>query len=223
VPTQVTRDEVQRLVAAGAQLVEVLPLDEFEEEHLPNAIHLPLKGLTRRAAEDALDRDRPVIVYCWDALCDMSPRAAWRLEALGYKLVYDYVTGKADWMAAGLSTVAKARPARVADVIDRSPPTCTPAELVQDVVTRLGHGGSDICVVVNEHGVVLGRLRLDRLERADTRTAEDAMEPGPTTVRADAQLAETTERMRSRHATSLIVSNPDGVLLGLLRLDSGRP
>jgi rhodanese-related sulfurtransferase len=64
----VTRDEVRRLVEAGAQLVEVLPRDEYDEEHLPGAIHLPLKALTRDAAEQALIRGRPVIVYCWDAL-----------------------------------------------------------------------------------------------------------------------------------------------------------
>src|SRR6266851_66135 len=34
----------------------------------------------------------------------MSPRAAWRLESLGFGEVYDYVAGKLDWMAAGLRT-----------------------------------------------------------------------------------------------------------------------
>ena len=67
-PKPVVRGDVQRLVAAGAQLVEVLPRDEYDEEHLPGALHLPLKSLTRQLAERVLDRDRPVIVYCWDAL-----------------------------------------------------------------------------------------------------------------------------------------------------------
>jgi rhodanese-related sulfurtransferase len=67
-PTPVARAEVQRLVAAGAQLVEVLPTDEYDEEHLEGAISLPLKSLTADAAERNLDRGRPVIVYCWDAL-----------------------------------------------------------------------------------------------------------------------------------------------------------
>ena len=66
-PTSIGRDEVVDLVAHGAQLVEVLPADEYEEEHLPGAIHLPLKSLTASAAS-VLDRTRPVIVYCWDAL-----------------------------------------------------------------------------------------------------------------------------------------------------------
>jgi len=64
-PTEIDRDEVQRLVAAGAQLVEVLKPDEYEGEHLPRAINIPLKALDSEAA-NVLDRNRPVIVYCWD-------------------------------------------------------------------------------------------------------------------------------------------------------------
>jgi rhodanese-related sulfurtransferase len=67
-PSPVDRDEVQRLIREGAQLVEVLPPDEYTEEHLPGAISLPLKSLTPGAAHLVLERGRPVIVYCWDAL-----------------------------------------------------------------------------------------------------------------------------------------------------------
>jgi len=66
-PTSIDRHEVQRLVAHGAQLVEVLPEEEYRVEHLPGAMHLPLKSLTRESAA-MLDAARPVIVYCWDAL-----------------------------------------------------------------------------------------------------------------------------------------------------------
>ena len=67
-PKQATRADVQRLTRAGAQLVEVLPADEYDEEHLAGAIHLPLKSLTREAAAQTLQRGRPLVVYCWDAL-----------------------------------------------------------------------------------------------------------------------------------------------------------
>lgn len=66
-PASVTRDEVRRLTEAGAQLVEVLPRDEFDDEHLPDAINLPLKTLTAETTAQ-LDKSRPVIVYCWDGL-----------------------------------------------------------------------------------------------------------------------------------------------------------
>ena len=65
-PTAVDRDELQRLVRdENAQLVEVLPADEFEDEHLPGAVNLPLKKLDRKSAA-SLDPSRPVIVYCYD-------------------------------------------------------------------------------------------------------------------------------------------------------------
>lgn len=66
-PATVTRDEVRRLAEDGAQLVEVLPRDEFDDEHLPGAISLPLKALTAETSA-VLDMSRPVIVYCWDGL-----------------------------------------------------------------------------------------------------------------------------------------------------------
>jgi rhodanese-related sulfurtransferase len=64
-PIPIDREGVRRLVAEGAQLVEVLPRPEYEEEHLPGAINMPLKELNRETAAQ-LDRDRPVIVYCND-------------------------------------------------------------------------------------------------------------------------------------------------------------
>ena len=64
-PTAIFRDEVRRLVEEGIQLVEVLPREEYEEEHLPGAINIPLKELDRKTAA-RLKRDAPVIVYCHD-------------------------------------------------------------------------------------------------------------------------------------------------------------
>jgi rhodanese-related sulfurtransferase len=60
------RREVQALLARGAQLVEVLPPDEYDEEHLPGAINLPLRKLEKEANQ-RLDPGKPVIVYCWDS------------------------------------------------------------------------------------------------------------------------------------------------------------
>ena len=64
-PSEIRRDEVRKLLDLGAQLVEVLPSPEYEEDHLPGAIHLPLRQIEARATE-VLDRNRAVIVYCWD-------------------------------------------------------------------------------------------------------------------------------------------------------------
>jgi rhodanese-related sulfurtransferase len=64
-PTNIDGHGVQRLLEQGAQLAEVLPPEEYEEEHLPGAINIPLTQLTRETASQ-LDRNRPVIVYCHD-------------------------------------------------------------------------------------------------------------------------------------------------------------
>jgi rhodanese-related sulfurtransferase len=64
-PTPIDRDEVQRLLDHDAQLLEVLPEGDFEDEHLPGAINIPLKSLDAEAAR-RLDSERPVIVYCND-------------------------------------------------------------------------------------------------------------------------------------------------------------
>jgi rhodanese-related sulfurtransferase len=62
----VARSDVRRLVQQdSAQLVEVLPREEYEEEHIAGAISLPLKDVGSHAAQ-TLDRSRPVIVYCND-------------------------------------------------------------------------------------------------------------------------------------------------------------
>lgn len=65
-PEAIDRDELNRLLDdEQAQLVEVLPPDEYEDEHLPGAINIPLRLLDAQTAE-RLDRGRPVIVYCYD-------------------------------------------------------------------------------------------------------------------------------------------------------------
>ena len=58
---------LRQLLDGGAQLVEVLPPDEYEYEHLPGARSIPLKELDADSAS-ALDRAKPVVVYCHDAL-----------------------------------------------------------------------------------------------------------------------------------------------------------
>lgn len=64
-PTPIDRNRVQELLDQGAQLVEVLPADEYEYEHLPGAIDIPLKTLDAQSTQ-GLDRTRPVVVYCYD-------------------------------------------------------------------------------------------------------------------------------------------------------------
>ena len=64
-PKDVGLEEMRRLVDEGAQVVEVLPPREYGEEHVPGAVNIPLKTPDEAAAA-RLDKNRPVVVYCWD-------------------------------------------------------------------------------------------------------------------------------------------------------------
>jgi rhodanese-related sulfurtransferase len=62
---EIEREEVRRMVEDGAQLIEVLPRKEYEAEHLPGALNIPLQQLDRQTTAP-LQPDQPVIVYCYD-------------------------------------------------------------------------------------------------------------------------------------------------------------
>jgi rhodanese-related sulfurtransferase len=67
-PGRVDLEGLRALLTRGTQLVEVLPVAEYTDEHLPGAINLPLKELDATTGAARLDRSRPVVVYCWDGL-----------------------------------------------------------------------------------------------------------------------------------------------------------
>ena len=64
-PTPIDRDDVRHLMADGAQLVDVLPAQEYHDLHLPDAISIPLKELNAETTA-YLRKDRAVVVYCHD-------------------------------------------------------------------------------------------------------------------------------------------------------------
>lgn len=147
----------------------------------------------------------------------MSPRAACRLESLGFHAVYDYTAGKSDWLAAGLPTqgpgAATPRPGSVART---AVPTCAPRDTVTTARLRAHGLGEDRCVVVTHTGVVLGVVQHQALTGDGRALASDAMTDGPTTVRAHEDLAALADRMHERQATKILVTNPEGRLIGLL-------
>lgn len=147
----------------------------------------------------------------------MSPRAACRLERFGFAAVYDYAAGIADWKAAGLPVEGSAgSDQRVADATLGDVPTCGPDEQVEPVRERTEAAGWDECIVVDCGGVVVGRLRDAAWGAARGSTVGSAMEPEPTTVRPDALLAALVERMIGRGTKLVVVSTPQGELVGAL-------
>jgi CBS domain-containing protein len=147
----------------------------------------------------------------------MSPRAASRLESLGFTRVYDYVAGEADWLANGLPSEGRdAQRPRAGNAARRDVPTCVPLERIGDVRERIQPAGWDICIVVNAERVVLGRLRGDAWDHPAGTPVEQAMAAGPTTIRPDTELTEVAERMRKQGVTSIIVTTTGGHLVGIL-------
>jgi hypothetical protein len=150
----------------------------------------------------------------------MSPRAAWRLERLGYQPVYDYAAGKVAWMAAGLPTVRADAPERRAlDAADRSPPTCTP-ETPLDTSGLDATGNPISWSTANascSDGSHPGAAPADRSALADV-----VMETGPTTVRAHEPLEPLLQRANRRQVRHVIVTTPKGRLLGVVGNDTPR-
>ena len=101
----ITRDELKRMLESGKNvaLVEVIGPNTYREYHLPGAIRVPADENFAQSIQKAIpDKRTPVIVYCLNHACTASPKAARKLDQLGYEKVYDYEAGKQDWKAAGL-------------------------------------------------------------------------------------------------------------------------
>jgi len=145
----------------------------------------------------------------------MSPRAAWRLEQFGFPDVADYGGGKMDWLAFGHAYEGTA--VLAAGAVDTDVPTCRLDEHPAAVRGRMTGAGATPCVVVNEHRVVMGLVTQQEL--ADDRAARigDVMIFGVTTVRPSEDLDSLRDRMGRKGVDSIVVTRPDGTLVGVLR------
>jgi CBS domain-containing protein len=147
----------------------------------------------------------------------MSPRAAWRLETLGFHEVYDYVDGKLDWMAAGLPTEGtNALQPRAGDTARKDVPTCQLTDRLGDVRERVAKHGWDSVVVVNGEHVVLGLLRSKELAKDADQLIEQAMRPAPSTYRPFVSLHEMAHVMIEHKVENAPITTSDGRLVGLL-------
>lgn len=150
----------------------------------------------------------------------MSPRAAWRLDALGFTEVYDYVAGKADWSGAGMPVEGTVTDAATAgEAAEPDAPTCSLTDDLVSVRARVRSAGWDTCLVVNEERVVLGRLGRAAIAADDRASVEEAMTNGPGTVRPDEPLEPLLARLRERELTQAVVTTSDGRLVGVVRID----
>jgi CBS domain-containing protein len=147
----------------------------------------------------------------------MSPRAAWRLESLGFREVYDYKVGKLDWLAAGLPTEGtNAVKLRAGGVARKDVTTCHLDEKLSEVRQRAQRAGWDAAVVVNDERVVLGLLRARELAGDGDQLISEAMRPGPSTFRPYVLAEEMARMMLDHKRQSAPITTSDGRLVGLL-------
>ena len=86
-------DELAKLQASGAMVVDVRTPPEFEAGHIPSAVNVPVDQLPQGSA--TWDHDKPVVVYC--ATGARSADAAALLAGEGFKKVYDLDKGMVAW------------------------------------------------------------------------------------------------------------------------------
>jgi len=147
----------------------------------------------------------------------MAPRAAARLEPLGFSDVSQYVGGKLDWMASGLPTEGEnaSRP-RAGTVARKDVPVCSLTDRLGDVSDRARASEWDAAVVVDRERVVLGLLRAAELAKDPDLLIEQAMRPGPSTFRPYVPIKEIADYMTGHKIESSPITTSDGKLVGLL-------
>lgn len=99
----ISREDLWELINSGTVVVlESLPQDYFDAEHLPGAKNLPLEGLPERVPTLVAEKDSPIVTYCSNTACSNSKAAASTLRSLGYTQVRVFEGGKQEWIEAGL-------------------------------------------------------------------------------------------------------------------------
>lgn len=146
----------------------------------------------------------------------MSPRAATRLDQLGFE-VFDYALSKVDWMAHGLPMEGTAADQPTALSFARDDvATCTLDDRAEEVKQLIDSSPNGFALVLADR-VVLGRVRRSHLDDAPAdRSAEELMEPGPSTTRSHTDPDEPAKRLQRSGANTAILATPEGELIGIV-------
>jgi CBS domain-containing protein len=146
----------------------------------------------------------------------MSPRAACRLETLGFTQVHDYVPGKVDWLAHNLPVQGTATTANTIGAnLRHDVVIASPHEDIANVRARVAASPHRFALVTTQDTTLLGRLRRSTLDTASpTSPAGEVMEPGPSTLRPHEPVADVAARLHERDLAYAIITDPEGHLLG---------
>jgi rhodanese-related sulfurtransferase len=81
-------------------LINVLPKENFQEQHIPSSINIPFKGnanFVEQVQAEASSKDQKIVLYCMDKNCSLSEDAAQKLEDEGFTQIEDYEKGIDNW------------------------------------------------------------------------------------------------------------------------------
>src|SRR6266571_5393353 len=153
----------------------------------------------------------------------MSPRAAWQLEAIGFDRVYDFVDGEIEWLSHGLPTEGRGPHYATAGEVMRTAavPSCRYDQTAADIRGALEESPELFCPVVNDEGIVLGRVRARELPEDDALPIASFMRPGPPTVRPQEELRPLVERMHRAGVGTILVTTSKGKLVGVVHRNEG--
>ncbi len=150
----------------------------------------------------------------------MSPRAAWQLEALGFKQVYDFVPGKLEWILHRLPLEGTGPHYPVVGEVARRDRVleCRIGDSVASAAQAFASGEHDYCVVLNDEDILLGRLRKKAAAAASPGAiVDETMENGPSTIRPGSSAESLLQRMQERNISAVPITTAKGKFLGFAR------
>jgi len=80
-------------------VINVLSPDSFKDCHIKGSINVPLDKLEEYVQQE--DRDIPIVVYCGSYQCTASDKAYRLLKNMGFKNLWAYEGGMAEWYQLG--------------------------------------------------------------------------------------------------------------------------
>jgi Mg/Co/Ni transporter MgtE len=151
----------------------------------------------------------------------LSPRAACRLATLGFTRVYDYTAGKVDWLARGLlGEGTRAAEPTAGSLARRDVATSPLGASTGDARRGIADSPYGYGLVMSPGGVVLGRVRRSALATlSDSDPIDSVLEPRPQTIRPHLTKAKLEKRFAGDGFSTLVVTRPDGTLIGVVRRD----
>ena len=121
----INTNELRRLRSMKTEMliVDVLPKDKFDKDHIEGAQNVPLDSpdFLSKVEQAAGRKDKKIVVYCADAACDASAKAAAKLAAAGYGDVTAYKGGIAAWRQDAAEPVGKPEVAGVGSTASTTP------------------------------------------------------------------------------------------------------